>query len=70
MEPSDIAAFLALQAEGLVEIVLDDDSIEIGRNFKRSSLDMEGKFNLWQLQPDGLVTVIIGGYNIKAIRWL
>jgi hypothetical protein len=70
MEPSDLDAFAAMKTEGYVEIVFDDGTIQVGRNFQRLSLDTDGLLNIWEIKPDEMVASFVGGYNIKEIRWM
>jgi hypothetical protein len=68
MRPSDLEIFAAINTNCYIEIVLDDGTIEVGKNFSRSIFDIDGDLNLWEIKPDNSVWVTIGGYNVKEIR--
>lgn len=66
MDRSKLEHFAATSSKGYVEIVLDDGSILVGKNF---GYFIKGqKLDLWGIRQDDGVTSVISGLCIKKIR--
>ena len=66
MDRSKLEHFAATYPKTYVEIVLDDGSILVGKNF---GYFIKGqKLDLWVIRQDDGVTSVISGLGIKKIR--